>query len=1387
MLAFIKKKRKPKRAQVIDSAQASASTQPFSHQPGSSLHSPSNEAAASSAVPALALATPPSQLPSSAGTSTVVTPTTLGVPTTNSTNQINRTSSQLSTQSLSVPSPTATTSSISEAPDSPPALPSSALVLFGEPGSQQIVVPQSFSTSTTTTAFVAPAAPLFVTGYTEGNVYNITGDFYEANATPHALDLLKLLDPVVMNAAYRHQCLPGTRNALLESILHDLTVPIPDTNVIWLTGLAGSGKSTLATTIAEYLHNEGLLGAFLFFDRNSPSQSGPDVVIRTLAYQLAMSNKAIRDVICDVIEADPQIANRTLTHQFSDLLLRPLQACSSEITKPIVVILDAFDECGDPLSRRTLAYLLAEQLHSLPHQLRFVITGRPQLDLNNTFGSRPSVKAMSLNDSQWESDADVLLYIQHELDRLCQSRQVSDELPMGWPGTARARQLGERAADSFIYAATAMRYLYSADDVDERLDRLLDQTAFTLEDLYATALRSASNWDPSEHATESCRKILGAVVVGRIALTDDTIVDILGFEKSKACRIVLRKLACVLQWSEGSPVRTLHATFADYLTDPRSCGHQPWFIDEMKYQLDFTIGCLRVMKRFLRFNMCMLETSYLLNRDVPNLAKRIEDHIPRCLSYSCRFWAEHFTRAGSADAQVSTLMLEFFRTSFLYWLEALSLIGEGRIALTAMIAIETHSKGSFSDARPFVKDSIKFTRAFASIIADSAPHIYISALPFSPSESILKRQYAPTLPSTLRIQSGGKSQWPPCEQIIAGHGRFPSGPARPVKGATISPDGERIVSCSYDEFIRIWNARTGAPVSVITTHDKSSDALVEAVAISPDGDRVVSSRVSINIWDAWTGELLTGPLIGHTASVTSLAFSPDGSRIVSGSNDRTIRVWDARMGKPVAGPFKGHTESVTSVMFLPDGERIVSGSRDKTICIWDAQTGKLVVGPLEGHTHTVTSVAVCCNSVYIVSGSDDKTIRVWDMRTGELIKGPFQEHTDGVTSVAFSPDGERIVSGSDDRTIRVRSTFTWEVIAGPFEGHSGPIQSVMFLPDGEHIVSASRDGTIRVWYVQPEISSAGLFPGHSVDQDPIISVAFSPQGDLIASASKTKICIWDVQKGTLATDPIWIWDPQAGTPEDLPMTGDSSFMDSITFSPNGERIMISSWAGASRTWDAQTREFIALKAPNEPLAISDVLSARRERVAIAIDSWHPAIVDLYFRLGNSNTTHGPFRPNFDPVTSAAFSTDWERVVVASSDNKSVRVLATRTGEIIAGPFEGHTDTVTSLAFSPDGYHVVSGSGSSDRSIRIFDLRTDTRSVAGKGYCGGSRLVDGWMQNFPTELLFWVPPAYRAGLWRPYNTLLISEQSTRLDLSRFAHGNDWARCYDPPPKSFARRT
>jgi WD40 repeat protein len=163
--------------------------------------------------------------------------------------------------------------------------------------------------------------------------------------------------------------------------------------------------------------------------------------------------------------------------------------------------------------------------------------------------------------------------------------------------------------------------------------------------------------------------------------------------------------------------------------------------------------------------------------------------------------------------------------------------------------------------------------------------LYLSALPFPPTQSKIFKKFAAKFPRIPRVVVGHVVQWPQMEKILHLNDR------------------------------------------------------VYAVAISSDGRRIVfGSQDAIQMWDMETGEAPGVPFQGHTWIITSVAISLDGKHIVSGSYDGPIQVWDADTGKTSGAPLLGHEFGVSSVAITPDGNRIVSGSCDKAIRVWDRMT-----------------------------------------------------------------------------------------------------------------------------------------------------------------------------------------------------------------------------------------------------------------------------------------------------------------------------------------------------------------------------------------------------------------------------------------------------------------
>ncbi|EJC98165.1 WD40 repeat-like protein, partial [Fomitiporia mediterranea MF3/22] len=1055
----------------------------------------------------------------------------------------------------------------------------------------------------------------------------------------------------------RPQCLPGTRGTILDEIVEWVS-SCSEQNVFWLYGVAGSGKSTVSTTIAEHFRAISRLGAHIFFQRG---KSEPSSVIRTLAYKLASFDSMIANHVMEAIQQDNDIAQASGTVQFERLINDPLVHSGEAMQGPVIIVLDALDECGTEKNRRGLLELLREGLPGLPKNFRFLITSRKELDIERALKSvSECIRAVELEHNSTACKDEVLRYIDHEMRIVF----AKNELRPSADWQSKMDRLGDAAGGLFIWASTAVK-LVDRDYPARRLNDLVSkfQSVSALDNLYCTVLETSGISFDDEESRFHFSQVLGLVLLCKVPLSDDAIDGILGYSDEDSSRLVLSRLQSVIVYTPGAPIRFCHTSFRDYLSAPER-EKDPWFIN-LKTQREFIASrCFTVMRDMLRFNICDIASLYIPNDKIPDLPNRIKANIPPQLEYACLFWSQHLLEAPFLHELLNELP-EFLNKHLLYWLEVMSVLGKVNVASPALLHAMNWVSSHNADVLAFLRDARRTITIYLPAISRSTPHIYISFLLFASRESKFLTNYLKPDLRIVRVEQMGVKQWSPLLKELTGH-------KDRVTSVAFSPDGTRVTSGSYNKTIRIWDAESGR---VIFGPFEGHTGWVQSVAFSPDGARVVSGSndKTIRIWDVESGQMVSEPMEGHTDTVYSVAFSPDGMHVASGSADNTVMVWDVKSGQ-AAKRFEGHDDGVSSVAYSSDGKRIVSGSYDTTIRIWDVESGQTVHGPLIGHSSSVESVAFSRDGTRIASGSFDNTIRIWDAQSGECISKPFEGHTRAVTSIAFSSNSRHIASGSDDMTVRI-----WDVL------------SVAFSPDGTRVASGSWDDTIRIW--DAEIRCIALSPNCKrvvsgsddgtirVCDAEIWSVVFSPDGRRVAS------CSWDPA--------IRVWDAESGNAVSGPFEGHTSLVFSVCFSPDGSHVASGSDDETVRIWDVESGKTTSgpFKGHKDAVLSAAFLPDGRYVVSGSRDT-----TTIAWDVESGEIISGPLEGHTDGVLSVAFSPDGTRVV--SGSWQIILVWSVENGQVVAGPFEGHTDWVQSVAFSPDGARIVSGSA--DGTVRVWD-------------------------------------------------------------------------------------
>ncbi|KAG8793560.1 hypothetical protein FRC12_002355 [Ceratobasidium sp. 428] len=1118
---------------------------------------------------------------------------------------------------------------------------------------------------------------------------------------------LQRLEPAKL-AGYdpSRQCATNTRVDIINELI-DWTKMVDDgPRFAWVHGLAGLGKSSIATSVCARLDKDSALASSFFCKRDSKELRDPLRVLTTIIHGLALRWQAYRDAVIDVISNDSELPNKHIQPLYSSLVSGPLETLA-ETTRPtrtLVVVVDALDECGDP---DTWKQLLA-CLHSLSEReswLRVIVTSRPEQDIREFFASSGVGRFLRRNVLDYEALPDIRIFVRERLAEAI----LSDN----WPNDA-VEKLSLRANGLFIWARTACQFVLDSDDRLEGVQEVLagksdlpDPTAY-LDDLYTTAVLASAKRGASCNMT-LVMKCLGAVVVtASMPLSISNLALLLNGRISLDVlrRVVTRSLSSVLYVDQkrDEAVRISHQSFMDYITDPSRSGEL--CVDKELQNTTIAECCFEMMVASLKFNICELETSDAFNNNIPNLDTRVRATIPPPLQYSCLHWSSHV--ANTQLSSVQKYLRDFLlRPKLLYWIEALSLLGQLGTAPASLLRIVDccvtvsrairlfmmiqYSSGhavqeNMQDCRMAANDAYRFVLSFYDAISASTPHLYVSALAFAPSDSGIAQRMRGYFPNLLCVTEGGTKDWTPCLRTISG--------AFLCNSVAFSPDSRRIVSGCEDRTVRIWDTETGdAALEPLT----GCLASVDSAAFSSDGRWIFSSSagMTIQVLDAETGEARFDPIQLRLPAgedniihpwLRSVALSPDGSRIVSGSGGGRVLVWSAETGEAVLRPLEGHLNSVCSVAFSPDGRRIVSGSYDKTVRVWDAETGDPVLQPLSGHSDAVRSVAFSPDNRWIVSGAMDKTVRMWDAKTGDLLLQPLTGHSGGVKSLVFSPDCSLIVSGSDDHTVRILDSHTGFLVQ-TLHGHSGSVTSVAFSPDGRRVASSSDDRTIRIWETVGIHTVEAAKPVHTRHEltEPVTCVAYLPNGRYVVTGS---------EDGT-----VRIWDAETGEAVFRPLEGHTAAVECLTVSPDSRRVVSGSSDNTVRVWNARTGE-----AALEPLRghTKRVLCVAFSHDCCLIASGSEDRTLWIWKADTGEQALEPLRDHSDDIYAVTFSADSQRVLSYAS-GEAVHIWDVKTGATMITPLEGYSRTITPREYHPTCLSKSAFSADSLRIVLVLDV------------------------------------------------------------------------------------
>lgn len=413
--------------------------------------------------------------------------------------------------------------------------------------------------------------------------------------------------------------------------------------------------------------------------------------------------------------------------------------------------------------------------------------------------------------------------------------------------------------------------------------------------------------------------------------------------------------------------------------------------------------------------------------------------------------------------------------------------------------------------------------------------------------------------------------------------------------AVLDQEGH-VVAVAMGRSLGVWDLSTGTQRWLQT-----GTSLVTAIAMSPNGKRLAVGLLNgaVSLWQVDSGK--EQPLASRPRAVRTLAFAPNGEQLAGGSDDNHLSVWD--VGSGLVRTELARRAPIAAVAFRPDGLWLAAASEDAGISLWE--TGSWQELPsLRMNADPIQSIAFNADGTRLATGSDDQRVRIWKKKQGgaagpewieecsaavqtgkirslafslrekglvavatesrsvQLVnadegcrpRAQIEDKTDWVRSVAFSSDGNQLATGSADGSVRIWNTTSWTEVRS-FPPQREEVRALAFSPGNGNLLAAGyMDGTVCLWRADGNADK----DCHTLAKGAggVRSVAFSPDGMLLAMTVAKEVALWDVANRRLRENRLALGGAAAA----------------VRFSTDGKRLFAGGEEGAIYRWEVESQQ-----------------------------------------------------------------------------------------------------------------------------------------------------------------------------------------------------------------------
>lgn len=467
---------------------------------------------------------------------------------------------------------------------------------------------------------------------------------------------------------------------------------------------------------------------------------------------------------------------------------------------------------------------------------------------------------------------------------------------------------------------------------------------------------------------------------------------------------------------------------------------------------------------------------------------------------------------------------------------------------------------------------------------------------------------------------------------------------------------------------------------------------INKIQFSPDG-KVLAVATDIGIWLYETDTYKETALLGaHTESIKTIDFSADGSVLAYDSSTKVV-LWDITNQSKQSVIEVSNDGDVDCVAISPDGKTIACGTYYGTTYLYDVDTG--IMKTTYSSEHNVTGIDFSPDGQFLLIEDTDslrsKTISLRNILSGKEINS-INVPDDDVNGVAFSPDGKLIASTGEKKD----QLLLWNPEHPTDDKQNKNIYcytsySMTFSPDSK-MLAIGQLGEVSLI----DANTGKRIGYHTANTDQVISVAFSPDGKTLASATDHQIYLWDIFSAQPITTLKSAREKNVKNEENV---------KSIAISPDGSIIASGEFDDSLTLWDAVT----GVKKNSFEFETGAVNNIAFSPDGNTVAATTKGVVHLLNRpIGQIS----PLRlPHLGRIFSLMYSPDG-KVLACSGHNGLVVLIDVATGKQRL-TLRGHDDNVNRVVFNPKG--TLLASGGDDEKVILWDAMTGEKLYVHTAY------------------------------------------------------------------------